>query len=103
MIFFNENDEIFDFELDNEFEQFLLKNPNVTLHNYGSFQDVNSRSFNKLTTELSQKTETLNKNTKSFCIWNIYINNILENLSLCFNENRIIHKDETIELCFENF
>ena len=40
---------------------------------------------------------------KSYYIWNIYINNILENLSLCCNENRIIHKDDIVELSYEKF
>jgi hypothetical protein len=36
-------------------------------------------------------------------IWNVYINNVLEDFSKLCNENRIIHKDEVLELKCEYF
>lgn len=63
-------------------------------------KSINSKDKNIKNTNLSKIEE---ENLNQGFIWTLYINNTLENFSLLCQENRIIHKDEIIELKYESF
>ena len=52
--------------------------------------------------QLKQKSETCNNLKNPLYIWNIYFNNNFEDFSYACRENRIVNKDEVIELRFES-
>jgi hypothetical protein len=74
---------------------------------YNSEENTPFRKVNKPSKNYSRLEDEGNSNKKAIkpgiqgCVWNMYVNNILEDFSLCCRENRVIYKEELIELRFE--
>lgn len=122
---------IFDKEED-EYEYIIQrinnKEADESLHSYSNFLEKNNNNNEgkkknssdfesdndtpkKKKRQLSESSEdegSLSENRpinsrRKFHIWNIYINNKIENFSLLCQENRIVHKEEIIELKYESY
>lgn len=81
-------DEVFDCRYDSE-ENSPIKKANKPSKNYSNL--IENDDNNKLTT----------KQTVQGIVWNLYLNNILEDFSNGCRENRVVHKEELIEIKYE--